>query len=78
MELIDQLEQRIDSLLETIAVLKEDNRRLKEEVDLGLSVLEDENRALKEQLEMERSTQDSVRQRIDALLLKLKDQTGGS
>lgn len=78
MELIDQLEQRIDTLLETVTSLREENRRLKEEVDLGLAVLEDENRALKEQLEQERGTQDTVRRRIDALLLKLKDQTGGS
>ncbi len=78
MELIDQLEQRIDSLLETVTTLKEENRRLKEEVDLGLAALEDENRALKDQLERERSTQETVRTRIDALLLKLKDQTGGS
>lgn len=78
MELIDQLEQRIDQLLESVATLKEENRRLKEEVDLGLAALEDENRVLKDQLELERTTQDSVRQRIDVLLLKLKDQTGGS
>ncbi|GFM37074.1 cell division protein ZapB [Desulfovibrio psychrotolerans] len=78
MELIDQLEQRIESLLAAMAVLREENRRLKEEVDLGLASLADENRALKDELEQQRSTQDAVRERIDVLLRKLKDQTGGS
>lgn len=76
MELIDQLEQRIESMLESIETLQEENRRLKEEVDLGLSALEDENRALKESLEEERSMRESVLQRVDALIGKLKDRTG--
>ncbi len=78
MELIDQLEQRVESLLGTLDVLREENRRLKDEVDLGLAALEDENRALKEQLEQERATQSAVRERIDVLVSRLKDQTDGS
>lgn len=78
MELIDQLEQRIESLLAVMAELREENRRLKEEVDLGLASLADENRALKDEIEQQRATQDAVRERIDVLLRKLKDQTGGS
>ena len=61
MELIDRLEQRLESLLE--------------EVEVSLSVLEEENRALKEELEQERSTKDQVMGRIDGLLTKLTNPT---
>ncbi len=76
MGLLDQLESRIDSLLETIEALSEDNRRLKEEVDSGLSALADENRELKESLEQERTTRETVMARMDTLLGKLKTHTG--
>lgn len=75
MELIDQLEQRIEGMLQGMTTLREENRRLKEEVDLGLAALEEENRSLKEELEQERSMREAVLQRVDSLLAKLKDQT---
>ncbi|ABB37781.1 hypothetical protein Dde_0980 [Oleidesulfovibrio alaskensis G20] len=76
MELLDRLESRIDSLLTTIEALSEENRRLKEEVDSGLSALADENRELKESLEQERTTREAVLARMDNLLAKLKTHTG--
>ncbi|SIO00235.1 cell division protein ZapB [Halodesulfovibrio marinisediminis] len=71
MELIDRLEQRLESLLEEIETLKNENIQLKEEVEVSLSVLEEENRSLKEELEQERSTKEAVMGRIDGLLSKL-------
>ena len=76
MELIDLLETRVTALLSQLETLREENRRLREEVEGGLSALAEENRALREALEEERTVKDTVLARIDALLLRLKDQTG--
>ncbi|OBQ50243.1 cell division protein ZapB [Halodesulfovibrio spirochaetisodalis] len=73
MELIDRLEKKLESLLEEVESLKNENLQLKEEVEVSLSVLEEENRALKEELELERSTKDEVMGRIDGLLTKLSN-----
>jgi cell division protein ZapB len=75
MELIDRLEQRLESLLEEVESLKAENIQLKEEVEVSLSVLEEENRSLKDELEQERSTKDAVMGRIDGLLSKLSNST---
>jgi len=75
MELIDRLEQRLESLLEEVESLKNENIQLKEEVEVSLSVLEEENRSLKDELEQERSTKDAVMGRIDGLLSKLSNST---
>ncbi|KAF1076813.1 cell division protein ZapB [Halodesulfovibrio sp. MK-HDV] len=75
MELIDRLEQRLESLLEEVELLKNENIQLKEEVEVSLSVLEEENRSLKDELEQERSTKDAVMGRIDGLLSKLSNPT---
>ncbi len=76
MELIDLLETRVTALLSQLETLREENRSLREEVEGGLSALAEENRALREALEEERTVKDTVLARIDALLLRLKDQTG--
>lgn len=76
MELIDLLETRVTALLSQLETLREENRRLREEVEGGLSALAEENRILKEALDEERTVKDAVLTRIDALLLRLKDQTG--
>ena len=78
MELIDLLETRVTALLSQLETLREENRRLQEEVEGGLSALAEENRTLREALEEERTVKDAVLTRIDALLLRLKDQTGGA
>lgn len=76
MELIDLLETRVMALLSQLETLREENGRLREEVEGGLSALVEENRILKEALEEERTVKDAVLTRIDALLLRLRDQTG--
>ncbi|MBZ2172616.1 cell division protein ZapB [Nitratidesulfovibrio sp. SRB-5] len=78
MELIDLLETRVTALLSQLETLREENSRLREEVEGGLSALAEENRILKEALDEERTVKDAVLTRIDALLLRLKDQTGGA
>ena len=76
MELLDLLENRVTSLFTQLETLREENRRLREEVESGLSTLAEENRTLKENLDEERRVKDNVLNRIDALLLRLKDQPG--
>ncbi len=76
MELLDKLESRIDTLLATMNALHEENRRLKEEVDSGLSALADENRALKEAIEQEKVARKAVLARVEALLDRLKTHVG--
>ncbi len=75
MEILSLLETKIESTLLKVKSLEEENRRLRQEVDSGLSELEQENRKLREDLERERSSKDEVRNRIDTLLSKLQDET---
>lgn len=76
MELLDQLEQRVTSLVTQLESLRDENRTLREEIDNGLAALADENRTLKEALEQERNVKDTVLGRIDTLLTQLKDKAG--
>jgi cell division protein ZapB len=77
MELIDQLERRVESMLEEMAALREENGRLKDIAASGASAeLEEENQRLREELDRERATRDAVLERIDNLLAKLKDAVG--
>jgi cell division protein ZapB len=78
MDLIEQLEGRIDATLEELAALREENRRLREEADHGKTALEEENRTLREELEEERATKQAVLDRIDSLLKKLKVESDDS
>ena len=73
MELIDLLEQQIDMLLGQLTTLRQDNARLRNEVEAKLSSLTAENQALKDSLEEEKRTRAAVLGRLDALLLRLKD-----
>lgn len=75
MELLDLLEQRVNTLLAEQARLREENAGLREKVSSGFVKMVAENRALKAALEEERSARQTVVDRIDALLLRLKDQT---
>lgn len=60
MELIDQLEQKLDALLAANAALREDNVRLRTEADRSA-----------QELERERATRQVVAARLDGLLQKL-------
>ena len=72
MEAIDKLENGLETLLQTLTALKEENRRLTEEKTNNSDVLQEENSKLKEALEQEKSTKETVLARIDSLLEKLK------
>ncbi len=72
MEAIDKLENGLETLLQTLTTLKEENSRLTEEKANNSNVLQEENNSLKEALEQEKSTKEAVLTRIDSLLEKLK------
>ncbi len=76
MEILNQLEQRVQSLLEEVATAREEKKRAL--VDMGahateLQALKEENQKLKEALVQEKQVRDEVLQRIDMLLERLKD-----
>ena len=77
MELLDLLENRISDLLERLERLEGENRRLNNELTQGRDTLLAENQSLKAALEEEKDNKAVVLRRIDALLARLKDQTGG-
>lgn len=76
MELLDLLENRIGDLLERLECLEGENRRLQNELVQGRDTLLAENQSLKAALEEEKDNKAVVLRRIDALLARLKDQTG--
>ncbi len=76
MELLDLLENRISDLLERLERLEGENRRLNNELTQGRDTLLAENQSLKAALEEEKDNKAVVLRRIDALLSRLKDQTG--
>ena len=76
MELLDLLENRIGELLGRVERLESENRRLKDELTQGRDTLLAENNSLKAALEEEKDNKAVVLRRIDALLARLKDQTG--
>ena len=73
MELLDLLEQQIDMLLGQLTTLRQDNARLRNEVETKLSSLAAENQALKDSLEEEKRTREAGLDRLDAILRRLKD-----
>ena len=76
MELLDLLENRIGDLLDRLERLEGENRRLQNELVQGRDTLLAENQSLKAALEEEKDNKAVVLRRIDALLARLKDQTG--
>ena len=76
MELLDLLENRISDLLGRLDFLETENRRLNDELTQGRDTLVAENQSLKTALDEEKDNKAVVLRRIDALLARLKDQTG--
>lgn len=72
MNLLEQLEGKINELLETLAGLRKENARLRQEIAAGSNAHEEEMRRLREELQQERDAKEAVLSRIDALLDKLK------
>ena len=75
MEILSQLETKIESLLRKTRTLEDENRRLREEAERSAFDLKAENARLREDLELERGSKDEVLGRIDGLLKKLSDDT---
>lgn len=76
MDILTQLEQRIDSLLETVSTLTAEKARLQEELESGLAAFAEENSQLKAQVDEERATRQAVLDRVDAMLAKVQSHTG--
>lgn len=75
MEVLSRLETRIETLLQKLSTLKEENARLKDESQHSIEDLKSENARLRQDLERERASKEEVLARIDGLLQKLTDET---
>lgn len=83
MKSLDLLEQRINSLLNKVSSLSDENTKLKIENEQGLNSLAEENRILneensllKEKLVQENQCKDTVSERIDLMIERLKAKLG--
>ena len=76
MEILNQLEQRINGLLERITVLSAENAGLRQSQESELSVLIQENSSLRSELEKERNCTSEAQARIEALIGRIKEHTG--
>lgn len=70
-ELLDQLENRIASLLDERHALQRENEQLRRDSADKLAPLAEENRVLQDALTQERAAKDEAARRIDALLQRL-------
>jgi Protein of unknown function (DUF904). len=75
MEILNQLEQRINGLLERITVLSAENAGLKASQEHELSALVQENSSLRAELEKERNRASEAQGRIEALIERIKEHT---
>lgn len=76
MEILNQLEQRINGLLERITVLTAENAGLRQSQEHELSALVQENSSLRTELEKERGRAAEAQGRIEALIERIKEHTG--
>ena len=76
MELLNLLEERVQTLVARNEHLRAEVKRIQTETSgsaASLQALQEENRILKESLAQEQRLKDEVLERIDTLLEKLKD-----
>ena len=76
MELLEQLEARIGDILALQDRLKNENTRLREEIEADVAAkasLEGENRKLRDALAQEEAMRNEAVKRIDALLRKIQE-----
>ena len=71
MELLDLLEQRVGSLLDEVAALRVENRRLREEVAAGQHK-DEEIRALRDEAAQEKQVREQALMRVDAMLRRIQ------
>ncbi|WP_027192716.1 cell division protein ZapB [Megalodesulfovibrio gigas] len=76
MELIDQLEQKIDSLLASNEALRQENTQLLDALQHDMETYQAETARLTQELERERAARLAVAARIDGLLRKLEAGAG--
>ena len=77
MELLDLLENRVDSLVTELEFLRKENAKLRENASSGLATLTEENSYLKQALEAEQRLKDAVLKRVDGLLSRLQGVAAG-
>lgn len=70
-ELLDLLEQRIQSLLDEVDALQRDNAGLRRDLTEKKGLLTEENEMLKEALAREKNAREAAAERINALLQRL-------
>lgn len=71
MELLDLLEQRVESLLDGMTALRAENRRLREELAAARHK-DEEICALRDEVARERQVREQALARVDALLSRIK------
>ncbi|HHO42681.1 MAG TPA: cell division protein ZapB [Epsilonproteobacteria bacterium] len=67
MEVLERLKTKIEHLLTSYSAIKEENEKLKEQVN-NSSLLHDEIRALKEELAKKDAEIEAIIQKVEALL----------
>ncbi|MDL2272594.1 cell division protein ZapB [Desulfovibrio sp. OttesenSCG-928-I05] len=72
-ELLDTLEARVSSLLDERDLLRRENETLREELERAEGPLREELDSLREELDREKAVREVATQRIDALLLRVKE-----
>lgn len=77
MELLDLLEQRVGELLEEVLALRDENRRLREDVATGQHRLE-EISALQDELAREKQIREQALTRVDGLLRRIQTSLGNA
>lgn len=70
-ELLDLLEQRIQSLLDEVDALRRDNAGLRRDLTEKQGLLTEENEMVKEALAREKTAREAAAERINALLQRL-------
>lgn len=75
MEILNQLEERINVLLDRITVLSAENAGLRQSQEHELSALVQENGSLRAELERERKKASEAQTRIEALIERIKAHT---
>jgi cell division protein ZapB len=72
MELLDLLENRVESLVTEIEFLRKENVKLRDDATAGIAVLTEENNYLKQALEEEQKLKAAVLKRVDGLLSRIQ------
>lgn len=75
MEVLEQLEQRLETLFMKLESLQKENAGLKLEHNETLAALQRENASLQEALAQEQRKNALAHERVDAILKRIKEQT---